>query len=55
LEKSGFTDIQTTGYVWMACSDDDGTHTGFLAKNPQGVIVEGVACCGWMKACTVRF
>jgi len=58
LEKAGFTEIQTTGYVWMACSDDDDTHTGFMAKNSQGLIVEGVVCCGWnvwTKACTIRF
>lgn len=55
LEKSGYSEIQTTGYVWMACGDDDGTHTGFRAKNPAGNVVEGVVCCGYGKGCTVRF
>lgn len=29
--------------------------TGFVAKNPAGKRVEGVVCCGVLKACTVRF
>lgn len=29
--------------------------TGFVATNPQGMRVEGVVCCGWLKSCTVRF
>jgi hypothetical protein len=55
LKASGFTDIQTTGYAAFACSDSDTFHTGFRAKNPRGDVVEGVVCCGMMKACTVRF
>ena len=55
LSKACFTEIQTTGYSWLACSDSDDFHTGFRAKNPNGVVVEGTVCCGMMKACTIRF
>ena len=55
LRKAGFTEIQTTGYSLFACSDDDNFHTGFRAKNPQGVVVEGTVCCGVFKSCTIRF
>lgn len=55
LRKQGFTDVEITGYVWMACSEDDTYHTGFRAKNPQGIEVEGVVCCGLVKSCTVRW
>lgn len=56
LQRQGFTDVRPTGYVWFACSEDDGLHTGFRAKNAQGQEVEGVVCCGlFAKACTVRW
>ena len=55
LQKAGFTEIQTTGYSAFACSDSDDYHTGFRAKNPQGVVVTGTVCCGWLKSCTIRF
>lgn len=56
LKAMGFTDIKTTGYKWFACSDDDWYHTGFEAKNPQGVIVNGTVCSGFFfKNSTVRF
>lgn len=56
LEKNGFTKIQTHGYAWFACSEDDFSHTKFTAQNVNGIQVEGVVCCGLIfKACTVRF
>lgn len=55
LRKSGFTDIEITGYKWNACGEDDTYSTGFIATNPTGQRVSGVVCCGIMKACTVRF
>jgi hypothetical protein len=56
LTAMGFTDIQTTGYKWFACSDDDWYHTGFTATNPQGMQVSGVVCSGFFfKNSTVRF
>lgn len=56
LRSAGFTDITTTGYSAWACGEDDSFATGFRAKNPQGQLVEGTVCCGFMvKGCTVRF
>ena len=55
LAKAGYTEIKTGGYAVMACSDSDTFHTKFTAKNPAGVKVSGVVCCGWIKDCTVRF
>lgn len=55
LTKADFTDVETTGYVYAACSESDTYHTGFRAKNPKGEPVEGVVCCGTWKYCTVRF
>lgn len=55
LEKQGFTNIQTTGYDFFACSEEDTFHTGFTATNTRGQTVSGVVCCGWLKRCTVRF
>jgi major membrane immunogen (membrane-anchored lipoprotein) len=55
LEESGFTDITTGGYDFMACSDSDSFHTHFTATNAQGRRVKGTVCCGWIKSCTVRF
>lgn len=55
LMKMGFTEIETTGHAFFACSDDDFYCTGFIAKNPQGMKVEGAIGCGFfMKNCTLR-
>lgn len=55
LRKSGFTDIQTTGYDFFSCSDEDTFSTAFVATNPKGERVEGAVCCGIFKNCTIRF
>jgi len=55
LDDEGYTDVRFTGYAFAACSKDDTSHTGFVAKNAKGKEVEGVVCCGLLfKACTVR-
>ena len=54
LEAQGFTEIELTGYNAFGCSDSDSFHTGFRAKNATGKVVEGVACCGVLKDCTLR-
>lgn len=54
LVKSGYTDIEITGWLPFSCGDDTFS-TGFTATNPQGQPVEGVVCCGILKACVVRF
>ena len=55
LRAQGFRDIETTGYAFFGCGDNDAFKTGFRAKNVNGESVEGVVCCGWLKNCTVRF
>jgi len=58
LKSAGYSDIQTHGYAWTGCGDEDTAKTKFTAKNPAGARVEGVVCCGWgpfAKGCTIRF
>lgn len=56
LENSGYTEIETTGYVLFACGEDDTFHTGFVATNPEGKRVRGTVCCGLIaKDCTIRY
>jgi len=55
LQSAGYTNIQITGWKPFSCGKDDTYSTGFTAKNPAGVKVTGVVCCGLMfKSCTVR-
>lgn len=55
LSQQGYTDIRMTGYQWWACSDDDFYHTGFVAKSPANVEVEGCVCSGLLfKNSTIR-
>lgn len=55
LQKSGFTAITVGGLAPWTCGADDMAGRSFVAKNPQGMLVEGVVCCGLLKGCTVRF
>lgn len=55
LQKSGYTNIEVTGFSPFSCGEDDTFSTGFRADNPQGQRVEGTVCCGMLKSCTVRF
>lgn len=56
LTSMGFSDIRITGYKFWACSEDDFYHTGFVAKNAQGLEVSGTVCSGmFFKNSTVRF
>lgn len=56
LRKSGFRQVEITGYKPFQCGKDDATSTGFRATNQIGERVEGTVCCGrWSKGCTIRF
>lgn len=55
LQKNGFTEIETHGYSFFGCTNDDTFKTKWTAKNTQGVKVSGVACSGWLKGTTLRF
>lgn len=54
-QKMGFTDVQAGGYSWFGCGDDYTFHTKFTAKNLRGWTVDGVACCGFLKGCSLKF
>lgn len=55
LKGAGYTDIRTTGYSWFACGEGDSFSTGFVAKGPTGVKVEGAVCSGLLfKNSTIR-
>ena len=56
LQAQGFTNIQETGYDFMACSEDDFYHTGFTATNSNGKRVSGTVCSGVLfKSATIRY
>lgn len=55
LEQAGYTDIETRGYSFFGCGEDDTFRTKFTAKNPAGQKVDGVVCSGWLKGGTIRF
>ena len=60
LENQGFTSIEMGkggSSPVFACSDSDSllNSSSFTALNAKGTRVEGTACCGWFKGCTVRF
>lgn len=54
LEGAGYTNIQTHGYSFFGCSEDDTFKTKFTATGPTGKPVEGVVCSGWLKGGTIR-
>lgn len=56
LSNMGFTNIETQGWSFFGCSEDDFWKTEFTAKGPTGQNVEGVVCEGFFfKGATVRF
>ena len=56
LQGAGYTNIQTGGYKWFSCGQDDFYHTKFTATNPAGRTVSGVVCSGFLfKDATIRF
>lgn len=54
LEGAGYSDVQTQGYSFFGCSQDDTFHTKFVAKGPSGKPVEGVVCKAMFKGSTIR-
>ena len=54
LEHQGYRGIETTGYSWFGCGEDDIYATGFKALSASGDRVEGVVCKGVFKGSTVR-
>lgn len=54
LTGAGYKNIQTHGYSFLGCSEDDTFKTKFTATGPSGQAVEGVVCSGWFKGATIR-
>jgi hypothetical protein len=54
LVGAGYTQIQTHGYSFFGCGQDDTFATKFTAKGPSGVQVEGVVCSSFTKGSTIR-
>jgi len=55
LTDAGFTNIEITGYAFLACAEHDTFSTGFRAKGPTGKTVSGAVCSGVFKSQTIRF
>lgn len=56
LQANGFTNIQTTGYSFFSCGNDDSQATGFTAIGPTGIPVKGAVCSSiFVKNSTIRF
>lgn len=55
IQAEGFTEVRIGDPAPWACGRDDAFGSYFTATDPLGVRVSGVVCCGFMKACTVRF
>lgn len=55
LQSAGYSDIQTHGYDFFACGQDDTYADKFTAKGPTGKPVSGVVCAGlFFKGATIR-
>lgn len=56
VTDAGYTNVQTHGYSWFACSKDDTYATKFTAVNSNGKTVSGTVCSGLLfKGSTIRF
>lgn len=55
LRAQGFKDITFGKHGTFECGEGDNSALTFTATNPVGNRVSGVVCCGFTKACTVRF
>lgn len=55
LESEGYTNVETHGYAFFACSQDDWFHTKFSATK-NGHIIKGTVCEGIIfKNKTIRY
>ena len=54
MESEGLTEARPAGYDWFECGTGDVWVSSFTAKRDDKR-VEGTACCGWIKGCTVRW
>lgn len=54
LVAEGYSDVKPGDWAMFGCGEHDKKGRRFVAKNPVGVEVSGVVCCGILKGCTVR-
>lgn len=54
VENAGYTDVVSTGFKPLSCSEDDTYQTGFTALNVKGKRISGVVCKSFFKSYTVR-
>lgn len=54
LSSQGYTSVEYTGYEFFECGKNDLFHTGFQAKNAQGIIVKGTVCSGLLSGGYIR-
>lgn len=55
LSGFGLQDAGLGGFAPFSCGDDYSLSRQFEAVARDGHKVKGVVCCGWIKACTVKF
>ncbi|UOK16847.1 hypothetical protein [Vibrio phage phiKT1024] len=55
LRQNGYTNVQTHGYGFFECSQNDKFATKFSATSPSGHYVTGTVCSGFFKGSTIRF
>ncbi len=56
LEQDGYTEVKITGWQFFGCDKHDDFTTGFMAKNANGALVNGVVCSDLIgKGATIRF
>lgn len=55
LRQNGYTNVQTHGYGFFECSQNDKFATKFSATSPSGYYVTGTVCSGFFKGSTIRF
>lgn len=54
LASNGYTNIEITGWRPFIKSDSDTFSTGFRAVAPNGTVVTGAVCSGFLKGHTIR-
>ena len=54
LANAGYKNIQTDGYAFWGCGEDDFYKTKFHADAPNGAKVSGAVCSGLFKFQTIR-
>ncbi len=54
LLEAGYSQVDVSGWNFLACSEDDVFRIGFTALGPTGKSVSGTVCSGFLKGATIR-